>query len=222
MVPDEQVKDIALKRQFLERAKSLSSLSEAYRGQGMTQLLCDMLALGVRAEAEVFDIAYGERRGRQYWGALLAEPIGVYSLAHILAVHMAERTEQLDMARIAILRAFRDAAAAGEKWFVGDTGPLLAVDDRQTDFANLTGLKVHPKAAIEWLLSKPRRAHLVPDGLRAFLQSGGSPVVAARPLTEKEAERFATSFINSEIAAGRHPTLAGLEAAAKKSSGGMC
>ena len=36
-----------------------------------------------------------------------------------------------------------------------------------------------------------------------------------RPVTEKIAERFAAHYINSEQAAGRSPTLRGLEAAAK-------
>ena len=56
--------------------------------------------------------------------------------------------------------------------------------------------------------------------LQRFLQSGGEPTnvkvpTGRRPVTEKIAERFAAHYINSEQAAGRSPTLRGLEAAAK-------
>ena len=124
------------------------------------------------------------------------------------------------MARIAIIRAFRDAAEAGERWFTGDTTPLLAVEDGQTNFEGLTKIKLHPRPAVEWLLSNPKRMHLVPTSLQRFLRSGGEPInaeapTARRPVTKKIAERFAADHINSEQAAGRSRTLRGLEAAAK-------
>jgi hypothetical protein len=214
MVTDGQGNGLALKRQFLEHAKALSPLDEVFRCRQVPQLLCDMLAFGIRAEAEVFENAYGDPQGREYWGTLLSEPVRVYSFAHVLAVHVAENAEQLDMARIAIIRAFRDAAEAGEQWFVGETGPILAMKDGQTDFANLIKLKVFPRPALEWLMSKPRRRHLVPDSLRAFLEFASA--VAVRPIIEMNAEHFVTRYINDETAAGRHPTQTGLEDAAKK------
>jgi hypothetical protein len=145
----------------------------------------------------------------------------VYLLAHVLSAHLAEKVEQLEMARIAIIRAFRDAAEAGERWFTGETQLLLGVEDGQTNFEGLRKVKVHPRAAVEWLLTKPKREHLVPESLRRFLQPGGEPTnakagAAARPVTEKIAKRFVANYINGEQAAGRSPTLVGLEAAAKK------
>ena len=179
-----------------------------------------MVAFGVRAEAKIFEAAYGDPSGQKYWDAHISEPIRVYTLAHVLSAHLAEQPEQVEMARIAIIRAFRDAAEAGERWFTGDTTPLLAVEDGQTNFEGLTKIKLHPRPAVEWLLSKPKREHLVPTSLQRFLQSGGEPTNAKvptgrRPVTEKIAERFAAHYINSEQAAGRSPTLRGLEAAAK-------
>jgi len=221
MIKNEESNEPALKQQFLVRAKAMSELPEVFRCQQVTQLLCEMLALGVRDEAEIFKTAYGDPGGREYWGAHLSEPIGAYSLAHILSVHVAESAQRLESARIAIMRAFRDAAAAGEYWFVGNTSPLLAVEDGQTNFEGLGKVKVHPRAAVEWLLSKPKREHLVPESLRIFLQSGGEPINpktpnAPRPVTEKIAEHFVADYINGEQAAARRPTLKGLEAAAKK------
>jgi hypothetical protein len=212
--------DRALEQRFLDRAKALSNVAEAFRCSIVTSLICDMVAFGVRAEAKIFQAAYGEPSGQKYWDAHLSEPIRVYTLAHVLSAHLAEQAEQVEMARIAIIRAFRDAAEAGECWFTGDTTPLLAVEDGQTNFEGLAKIKLYPRPAVEWLLSKPKREHLVPTSLQRFLQYGGEPTnakvpTAGRPFTEKNAARFAADYINSEQAAGRSPILRGLEAAAK-------
>jgi hypothetical protein len=210
-----------LKQRFLDRAKALSKLREVYRCRQVTLLICDMVAFGVCAEGEIFQAVYGDPGGRKYWDAHLSEAIPVYLLANILSAHLAESVQQLEMAIIAIILAFRDAAHAGERWFTGETAPLLAVQDGQTNFEGLGKVKVHPRAAVEWLLSKPKREHLVPESLRRLLQSGGEPTnakapTARRPVTEKIAERFVADYINGEQVAGRFPTLIGLEAAAKK------
>jgi hypothetical protein len=212
--------DRALEQQFLDRAKALTNVAEVFRCVQVTMLLCEMVAFGVRAEAKIFEAAYGEPSGQKYWDAHLSEPIRVYALANVLSVHLAEQAEQLEMARIAVIRAFRDAAEAGERWFTGDTTLLLAVEDGQTNFEGLAEIKLYPRAAVEWLLSKPKRQHLVPKSLQKFLQFGGEPTNAKAPaarrrVTEKNAERFAADYITSEQAAGRSPTLRGLEAAAK-------
>jgi len=218
---NERANELELKQQFLDRAKALSKVPEVFRSPQVTLLICDTVAFGVRAEAEIFQAVYGDPSGRNYWDAHLSESVRVYTLAHILSAHLAESAEQLETARIAIIRAFRDAAQAGERWFIGETTPLLAVEDGQTNFEGLGQVKVHPRAAVEWLLSKPKREHLVPNSLRRFLQSGGDTTnakapTAPRPVTEKIAKRFAADYIKSEQAAGRSPTLVGLEAAAKK------
>ena len=90
--------------------------------------MCEAVAFGVRAEAEIFQAAYGNPRGRKYWDALLSEPIPVFSLARILSVHLAVSVDNLKYQEFAILCAFRDAAKAGERWFAGETTALLAVE----------------------------------------------------------------------------------------------
>jgi len=215
---NEQANELALKLQFLDRAKALSKLPEVFRCPQVTLLICDTVAFGLRDEAEIFQAVYGDRDGRKYWDAHLSEAIPVYSLAHILSVHLAESVQQLEMAKIATIRALRDAADAGECWFTGDITPLLAVENGQANFEALGKVKVHPRAAVEWLLSKPKREQLVPKSLRRFLQFGGEPTNATVPrhVTEKIAERFVSDHVQGEQAAGRPPTLVGLEAAAKK------
>src|SRR2546430_7813378 len=117
---NEQANEIALNQQFLDRAQALSKLPEVFRCPQVTLLICDTVAFGVRAEAEIFEAVYGDPGGRKYWDAHLSEAISVYSLAHVLSAHLTEKAEQLEMARIAIIRAFRDAAEAGERLFTGD------------------------------------------------------------------------------------------------------
>jgi hypothetical protein len=96
----------ALEQQFLDRAKALTNVAEVFRCLQVTMLICDMVAFGVRAEAKIFEAAYGEPSGQKYWDAHLSEPIRVYTLAHVLSAHLAEQAEQVEMARIAIIRAF--------------------------------------------------------------------------------------------------------------------
>ena len=161
--------------QFLDRAKALSNVPEVFRCLQVTLLICETLAFGVRAEAEII-------RGclrRPGWAEILGHaPIGTNTGLHA-RIHTfgscGRKAEQLEMAKIAIIRAFRDAAQAGECWFIGDTSPLLAVEDGQTNFEELAKIKVYPRAAVEWLLSKPKREHLVPMSLRGFCNPAGSP-----------------------------------------------
>jgi len=159
----------ALKQRFLVRAEALSEQPEVFRCQGVTQLFSEMAAFEVRAEAEVFQAAYGDSSGQKYWDAHLSEAIPVFSLAYILSVHLPVSVERLEYVRFSILCAFRDAAEAGESWFIGETTPLSAVKYGRT-FEELGTVKVRPRAAVEWLLSKPKREHLVPESLRRRLQ----------------------------------------------------
>jgi hypothetical protein len=218
---NEQPNEIALKQQFLNRAKALAELPEVFRSLQVTQLICDTVALGVRAEAEIFQAVYGDPGGRKYWNAHLSEVTPVYSLVYVLSVHLPVSAENLEYQKFAILCAFRDAAEAGERWFTGETTPLLAVDQYGSTYFGLEKVKVDPRAAVEWLLSKPKREHLVPESLRRFLQSEREPTDAEapttpRPVTQKIAERFVANYIDREKAAGRRPSLVGLEANAKK------
>ena len=79
--------DRALEQQFLDRAKALTNVAEVFRCFQVTMLICDMVAFGVRAEAKIFEAAYGEPSGQKYWDAHLSEPIRVYTLAHVLSAH---------------------------------------------------------------------------------------------------------------------------------------
>ncbi len=211
---DEQASQLVLKNEFLARAKSLSNLPELYRGPQLTLLFAEALAIGIRAQAEFFLAAYGDSTGREYWSAQLSEPILLSKFAYVLAVHLAERADQLEPVTVAIIWAFRDAAEAGEDWVVGDTASLLTLNNRQRSFESLGKVKVHPRPAVLWLLSKPKRQHLIPMSFRSFLQIN-QIADEPRPLTERIAERTADDYFNDQQRQGRRPTIKGLEKAAR-------
>ena len=211
--------DRALKQRFLDRAKALSNVAEVFRCSQVTMLICETVAFGVRAEAKIFQAAYGDPSGQKYWDAHLSEPIPVYTLAHVLSAHLAEKPEQVEMARIAIIRAFRDAAEAGERWFTGETTPLLAVEMAKPISRGWQG-QGSSSCCRRMAAEETKTGAPCPPSLRRFLQSGGELTnakapTARRPVTKKKAERFVANYIKAEQAAGRSPTLGGLEAAAK-------
>ena len=174
----------ALRQRFIDRAKALSEKPEVFRCQGVTELIRDAMAFGVPAKSEIFEAAYGDPGGRKYWDAILSEPTAVYSLARLLSVHTAENGQQLEYGEIAILRALRDAAESGEISFIGDTTPLLAVNENDpTRINGLVKVKVHPRAVAEWLLNRPMREHLVPDSLAQYLHPSAQET-AGEPPTE--------------------------------------
>jgi hypothetical protein len=210
----EEASEVALKQHFVDRAEALSRLPEVFRSAQVALLIRDMVALGVRAEEDIFQAAYDDRGGQKYWEALLSEPISVFSLAHILSGHLADSVEQLEAAQIAIIGAFRVAAETGERWFIGQTASFLAVQHGQTSFQELAKVKVHARAAVEWLLGKPKREHLVPESLRRFLES--YTPTARRIVTKNIAERFVADYIRTEQRRGDVLPLPALKLLRKK------
>ena len=91
MDSNEQASKLALKNEFLARAKSLSNLPEVYRGPRLILLLAEALAIGIRAEAEFFRAAYGDSTGQGYWYAHPSEPILLYNIAEALALMRANQ-----------------------------------------------------------------------------------------------------------------------------------
>jgi hypothetical protein len=175
--------DPAVKQRFLEQARSLSERPKFVRYRAVTQLICDALAFGIRDEAEIFRAAYCDPSGSDYWEAYLSVAIPVFSLANVLAAHSSKNIEDLENRQFATLRAFRGAAEAGESWFVGATKPILVVEEFGQTHEGLSKVRVQPRAAVEWLLSKSIFEHLVPESLNQFLQYE-KPIVATAK-TEK-------------------------------------
>jgi hypothetical protein len=162
--------DPAAKQRFLEQAKALSARPEFVRYLAVTQLICDALAFGIRNELEVFLAAYDDPKGKEYWEAYLSAPIPILSLVNALAAHTSKNFDELAYRRFATLLAFRRAAEASEGWFVGATKSILVVEEFGETYDGLSKLRVQPRAAVKWLLSKSIFEHLVPESLQLFLQ----------------------------------------------------
>jgi hypothetical protein len=202
--------NLDLKQQFIARAKALSKEPEIFRCTLLTSLICEAIPFGLASEAEFFEAAYGDPTGRDYWDAQLSEPLLVGKFAALLAVHLPIIADQLESARAAVMLALRDAAEAGERWFIGDTKAFLAFAGGDKNFVAAADVKVHPRAAVEWLLSKPKREHLVSGSLRSFVEDRSVAAAKPRSLTTKGAARFVGEFIDRERKAGRRPTLKAL------------
>ena len=100
-------------------------------------LICDMVAFGVRAEAKIFEAAYGEPSGQKYWDARIGT-----------VRDYARRVLRLKVADQAVRWAARTGASgfsrcseAGERWFT-DTHALWAAADGQTNFEGLAKIKL--------------------------------------------------------------------------------
>ena len=126
----------------------------------------------------------------EFWDAQLSEPLGIKDFTDHLSVHFirAGSSSHSNMVRISLVVALRAARAAAEPWFIeipdqtsnnlvpdvwvgveaSDT--LVVPPDPPLDGIDLSKLRVRPRAAAEWLLSMPKRRHLVPPSLAAFLQ----------------------------------------------------
>lgn len=198
-------------------AKSLNQRPEIIRTLHVTKILCDAVALRVATREEVFEAAYSDRAGRKYWEAYLAQPCGLYAFATALSANLFETAEDLERLRALIIFAVQDAARVSEPWLFGDLEPLLALNDRTTGFAHLSDMKVDPRRAAEWLLSKPMLRHLVPLSLCDFLQSCGRPDLqrVSREASKKAATDFARKYVSEMQETGGTPTIGGLEHAAK-------
>lgn len=163
--PDE---DEIARQLFLDRAKHLSKMHEGLRWPLVSSLLYEAAVRGVHAGAEILETAYGDASGKEFFEGLLSEPISVRMLARVLDGLLDHGAPDMDLA---ILSAFKIAAESGERWFISKTDPLLAMINGQESFEELETVKVNPRPAIEWLLSKPRRRFLVAKSLRQYLQS---------------------------------------------------
>jgi hypothetical protein len=176
--------DPGAEQRFLEQAKALSERPNFVRYLAVTQLICDAVAFGIRDDAELFLAAYDDPKGNDYWEAHLSVAIPLLTLANLLSAHSSKNIEELENRRFATLRAFRGAAEAGERWFVGATEPLLAVEEFGHTPEGLSKARVQPRPAVEWLLGKPIFRYLVPESLELFLRN--ETITAAA--TEKRPE----------------------------------
>jgi excisionase family DNA binding protein len=145
----ERPRSEARKRRILACAAALCSQPEGVRCEHVTELI--RMGRGINIEREIFEAAYGDPRGRKYWEAHLSKGLTDEALADLLSAHLQD-TEESQNAIIDALDSCRRSSVF-----------LLDAD---------------PEARVRWLLTKPKRAHLVPSSLRLFLSSKNSTSLA--------------------------------------------
>jgi hypothetical protein len=195
------------KRRIIGRAKAMADSPEYSRHPNVALLIHQAAAIGLRgADVEIFRAAYGDPTGRAFWEAFLSEPMPVSSLVQMLSAYQLEKmlstyrasAEQRESncaeneqglekgvrvsdAELVVIRALRDAAQNGEAWFIGETASLLSIGYGYGPFVGLEAIKLHPREAVAWLATKPKRKHLVPPSLQAFLETGPCDLPTNQP-----------------------------------------
>jgi hypothetical protein len=109
----------------------------------------------------------------EYREVALEELMPISSFRLLLATHFFEPTlkEGGEVYKLGMDHAIKIAILLDEKW-------ILKVHNNEW--------MVHPRAAVEWLLSMRKNAHLVPESLKAFIEGGkNEPDVALPPVDRK-------------------------------------
>ena len=180
---------------ILAQAAGLANSPEAIRHTSVTFLIGKSRGEGFEIEEEICKAA-GYRDADEYWHVATSEPMKALSFAHLLSVHLIDPTERLsefDRRSLVLQRiesSLQFAFKTGEIWFIKDPLPS---DGGGT--GDLKALMLHPRAAAEWLLNRPKRKDLVPPGLKAFLGRSERP--------EKREVRVPASIAGNENAAIR-------------------
>ncbi|TNC10427.1 hypothetical protein FF100_22405 [Methylobacterium terricola] len=175
----------------LRAALSSRDLSTANRRHGIKALLREHLLDPDVSERALFEAAYDDASGKEYWDSWLTrEHDHIFVLVDLLAIHNAK--ERLLIAgrqtlsnafrenvfHDQIYRAMTDAAKRGESWLYGDVTPLLEEKYHpKTVFSivkqgteRVVPLEVARRSAVEWLCQDPNYKELVPQSAQAALR----------------------------------------------------
>ena len=123
--------------------------------------------------------AAGFKDNAHFWGILFSEPMKALNYTQLLARYFRDpmRSPCEMLKRKGLEEALCRALDCGETWFIRNSqrperGP-----------SDLHRLFVEPRKATEWLLSKPKRKHLIPDGLRCYLEEKPAEAMQQREKT---------------------------------------
>ena len=149
---------------FERRVKKLASEPEIWRRHALcTTAICDArLNQSSLGEEKIMEIS-GFSSPAEYWGIALSEPLALERFAGFLTAHSVipnvydpDTNTTVNRVKGFIIDALRDA-----------------IDMRADIFLDERREHVIPIKAGQWLLNKPKRRHLVPAGLREYLEGNG-------------------------------------------------
>jgi hypothetical protein len=105
-----------------------------------------------------------------YWRVQLSEQMPALNFAHLLISHAVDNRTAYGQTHLLAMVDVRDTLR-----FAAETNaPWVVKDPTAPDPNDPASFRVRPRAAAKWLLRKPKREHLVPPSLRAFLESGAN------------------------------------------------
>jgi hypothetical protein len=106
----------------------------------------------------------GFRSLNDYWTVQMSEPMETAKFVQLLYSHTLTpgvgRKDTVSLVKLDIDDALRFAFRTRQPWII-----------RDDELDDLENLYLHPIAAARWLLSLPKRRHLLPPTLRAFLEA---------------------------------------------------
>jgi hypothetical protein len=104
MQTSNQLPQEARKKEILACAAALRSQPEGIRCEHVKELMRNAVACGIGIESEIFQAAYGDPGGREYWESHLSEQLTTEDLADLLSAHLVGR--DMEESQSAIIAAF--------------------------------------------------------------------------------------------------------------------
>jgi hypothetical protein len=143
------------------------------------RLACDLPGDG---DEGLFRMHYGPLGSFQFWENFLYGVVSAPMFVQRLAHARAERWDRVDVTKMALQSAIIEAFQADEPFFRGDLAELGGASYfHQIKKPEL--IKLQARSAAQWLVSSPKRHHLVPETLATFLRGEKPPSIAGGPLS---------------------------------------
>jgi hypothetical protein len=167
---------------LVEKAKTYRYAGELVRFEMVTGLIANSRSFWRGNEEEIIEAA-GYENVNEYWHVALSEPMTAAKFVNLLARNLIDpRSAQANYwRRVHITNALELARKTSQAWLFQiphvtavyevneEPGEPPANDNPATVIAEMWML--HPRSAVEWFLSLPKRRNLIPPALRDFVES---------------------------------------------------
>jgi hypothetical protein len=119
----------------------------------------------IRSHAEIL-AEHGYSHPDVFWNVWTSETMSVVKFIHSLSILSNDpEPESFKLTKTHLCKAMDEAIITKEPW--------LIQDHQKPD--DLEKRRLHPRDAARWLLKEQKRANLVPEGLRAFIERTDNP-----------------------------------------------
>jgi hypothetical protein len=201
---EEKICQRSAKENILKLAEATTALNN--RGTKSTtvrRLIQDSALCDGLSAADIFDAAYGDPDGREYWRGWLSRRTSAYDFSRLLTIHLIDQMKQPQTVTIRAGEVVRSKATlrlvlecltstlSRSVWLTPDGMPPNFHDTDQKGMAEqgFRNVFINPREATAWMLSDPASRQFVPDQLRLFLEREAHDKSA---LTHGKPEKLAT------------------------------